>query len=87
MLDGDGALLMHLGSMGSVGKHAPQNFKHVLINNGCHDSVGGQPTGAFDVDFCKIARSCGYNYAHSVSKPQEIAEYFAELRQVSSHQI
>ena len=53
--DGDGAALMHTGSMGIIGGLSPKNFKHIIFNNGAHDSVGGQPTIAFGVDFEKIS--------------------------------
>jgi hypothetical protein len=61
-LDGDGAVLMHLGSMSTVGSVESENFKHIIINNGCHDSVGGQPTDAANENFSfmGIATACGY---------------------------
>jgi len=59
-LDGDGAGLMHLGGMGIVAGQKVSNYKHVLLNNGVHDSVGGQPTLGFHVDFCAIAIAVGY---------------------------
>lgn len=65
-IDGDGALIMHLGGMATIGQQAPVNFKHIVINNGAHDSVGGQPTAGFDIDIPGIAKSCGYNFATCV---------------------
>ncbi len=59
-LDGDGALLMHMGALATIGSVGPTNFKHLLINNGAHESVGSQPTAGFDVDFPAIAKACGY---------------------------
>ncbi|MDA8720016.1 phosphonopyruvate decarboxylase [bacterium] len=59
-IDGDGAALMHLGSMAISGQFAKENFKHILLNNGAHDSVGGQPTVGFKIDFNNIANSFGY---------------------------
>ena len=59
-IDGDGAALMHLGSMAINGQFAAENFKHILLNNGAHDSVGGQPTVGFKIDFNNIANSFGY---------------------------
>lgn len=59
-LDGDGAVLMHMGGLTTIATLAPQNFRHVVLNNGAHDSVGGQPTVGFEVDFCRIAEGCGY---------------------------
>jgi len=59
-IDGDGAALMHLGSMAINGMSGLDNFKHIIINNGAHDSVGGQPTVALDIGLSKIAEACGY---------------------------
>ena len=59
-LDGDGAALMHLGALAIAGTSAARNFLHIVLNNGAHDSVGGQKTVGFDVDFVRIAAACGY---------------------------
>ena len=74
--DGDGAILMHTGSMGIVGDLAPKNFKHIIFNNGAHDSVGGQPTIGFSVDFCKIATGFNYKKVFKVDKAFEIKSIF-----------
>ncbi len=66
-LDGDGAMMMHLGALTTVGSLAPKNFTHVLLNNGAHDSVGGQPTVGFDVDLCGVAKACGYTHVATTS--------------------
>ncbi|MDR0638319.1 MAG: phosphonopyruvate decarboxylase [Spirochaetaceae bacterium] len=60
VLDGDGAVLMHMGALASLGAEKPENVLHIVLNNRAHDSVGGQPTIAGLVDLCGIARSCGY---------------------------
>lgn len=59
-LDGDGAALMHMGGLATIGSSGAKNLIHILLNNGAHDSVGGQPTVGFDVSFTKIALSSGY---------------------------
>jgi len=62
-LDGDGAAIMHLGNLSTVGNFAPPNFNHIVINNGAHDSVGGQPTDAINDDnfnICQVALGLGY---------------------------
>lgn len=59
-LDGDGAVLMHMGSLAIIGDQSSNNFKHILINNGSHDSVGGQATVGYQLDFEKIVLGCGY---------------------------
>lgn len=60
VLDGDGAALMRLGTMATIGQQSPNNLIHIILDNGAHDSTGGQPTGSQDVDFPNIALACGY---------------------------
>jgi phosphonopyruvate decarboxylase len=78
-IDGDGAALMHLGSMAINGMSGMSNFKHIIINNGAHDSVGGQPTVAFDIDLPKIAQSCGYLHTHSCDSTATLDEALQNL--------
>ena len=59
-VDGDGAVLMHMGSMAVLGANAPKNMIHVIINNGAHETVGGMPTVASKIDLVSIAKACGY---------------------------
>ncbi len=65
-IDGDGAVLMHMGAMAVVGANAPKNLVHVVINNAAHETVGGQPTVAGKIDLVAIAKACGYKSAVSV---------------------
>ena len=65
-IDGDGAALMHMGAMGVIGANKPANLVHILINNGAHETVGGMPTVASNMDFVAIAKACGYPNAVSV---------------------
>lgn len=63
---------MHMGSLATIGQKAPDNFKHIIINNGAHDSVGGQPTDAKNHEgfsFPKIALACGYKAVSSLLSP------------------
>lgn len=62
-IDGDGAVLMHMGSMAVIGSSSPDNLIHVVINNGSHETVGGMPTVATNIDLVKIAKACGYSSA------------------------
>lgn len=59
-VDGDGAVLMHMGSMAVLGKYKPKNFIHIVINNGAHETVGGMPTVASEIDLVAVAKACGY---------------------------
>lgn len=81
-LDGDGAMLMHMGGTAIVGAAGVANFKHVILNNGVHDSVGGMATAGLRVSFTEIAKSCGYSGAWRVEGADDIAEKVAELRVV-----
>lgn len=82
-LDGDGAALMHMGTMASIGQSNLKNLKHILINNGCHDSVGGQPTIGNSVDLAGVAQACGYKYVKSVSDPADIKRELNAIRDMS----
>lgn len=79
-IDGDGAALMHMGAMATIGKCGLPNFKHVLINNAVHDSVGGQPTGAVNIDFPAIAKACGYATAERASSAEEVKSALVRLK-------
>ncbi len=72
LIDGDGALLMHMGALPTISHFANKNFIHLLINNGCHESVGGQPTEAFRVDCTAIARASGYQHTFLILNEQEL---------------
>jgi phosphonopyruvate decarboxylase len=79
-LDGDGAMLMHMGGAAIVGAAGVANFKHVILNNGVHDSVGGMATAGLRVSFTEIAKACGYTEAWRVEGSADVAEKIAELR-------
>ena len=66
-IDGDGAVLMHMGSLAVIGAMRPRNLIHVVLNNGAHDSVGGQPTAGLTSDLCAVAAACGYAVAERVT--------------------
>ena len=59
-LDGDGAALMRLGAFATVGAYGPPNLRHLLLDNGAHDSTGGQATVSPQVSFAEVAAACGY---------------------------
>lgn len=72
--DGDGAVIMHMGSMAITASKGPDNFVHVLFNNGAHDSVGGQPTVGLDIDVPAIAKAVGYKHTFSVDSAKGLQE-------------
>lgn len=65
-VDGDGAVLMHMGAMAVVGGNKPKNMVHIVINNEAHETVGGMPTVSNGIEFVTIAKACGYPNAVSV---------------------
>jgi len=79
-LDGDGAALMHLGAFAAIGTLKLPNFKHIILNNGVHDSVGGQPTAGRNVSFDNIALHCGYRSAFTADTEESIIERISELK-------
>ena len=71
-IDGDGSVLMHMGAMAVVGNVNPKNLIHIVINNEAHETVGGMPTVANNIDLVSIAKSCGYSYAVSVDNLNDL---------------
>lgn len=78
--DGDGAALMHLGSVAIIADKAPENFVHVIFNNGAHDSVGGQPTVGLKVNLAGIAKAAGYKDAVSVTTADDLGSALKALK-------
>ncbi len=74
VIDGDGSLLMKLGSLATIGHVAPLNLHHLVLDNGAHDSTGGQPTASPTVDLATVALACGYRYAETVEDGEQLVE-------------
>ncbi|MBR1853029.1 MAG: phosphonopyruvate decarboxylase [Lachnospiraceae bacterium] len=66
-IDGDGAALMHMGSMAFMASQALANLTHIVINNMAHESVGAMPTGCQGVSFAEVAKAVGYRYAERIT--------------------
>ena len=79
-VDGDGAVLMHMGSMAVLGANAPKNMIHVVINNGAHETVGGMPSVASKIDLVTIAKACGYPFAISVDSFEKLDSELAAAK-------
>ena len=63
---------MHMGSMAVLGSNKPKNLIHVIINNEAHETVGGMPTVAGNIDLVGVAKACGYQYAVSVDSFEKL---------------
>lgn len=79
-VDGDGALIMHMGVMAVVGRLQPDNLVHILINNEAHETVGGLPTAADAVSLSEIAKACGYQVIPKVEEEAELLEALKKCR-------
>ncbi|GFI50128.1 hypothetical protein IMSAGC020_01334 [Lachnospiraceae bacterium] len=79
-LDGDGAVLMHMGGLAMIGRHPLNNLVHICLDNEAHESVGGMPTGAAGMDYCKIAQDSGYPYVYEVSTKADLLKTLGEVR-------
>lgn len=80
VVDGDGAALMHMGAMALIGSNKPQNVIHIVINNCAHETVGGMPTVAKDIDMIKIANGCGYPHATCVDDFETLDEALKQAK-------
>lgn len=80
-LDGDGAVLMHMGSMAVLAANEPKNYVHVLINNGAHETVGGVPTVSNHIDYPAVALACGYKKAFKAVTEDEIVNVLNQAKQ------
>lgn len=79
-IDGDGAVLMHMGAMAVIGNRRPKNLVHVVINNEAHESVGGMPTVSATMNIPQIALGCGYEWAASVQTMEELKEKLQQAK-------
>ena len=78
-IDGDGAMLMHLGSLTSIAILKPKNFRHILMNNEVHESVGGQKTAAKELDLTAIVNSLGSSKIFNAETPADLEQKFIDF--------
>ena len=78
-LDGDGALMMHMGSLANIGKFSKKNYLHILLNNGTHESVGGQPTNSNLIKFKDLSKSVKYRSYCSIKNEKELKNKFSKF--------
>jgi phosphonopyruvate decarboxylase len=82
-IDGDGSFLMHMGSFAIIPQVASKNFKYILINNGAHESVGGQPTVGFNIDVEQILKGCGFKNVYKATTKEEIKRGLEKIKENS----
>jgi phosphonopyruvate decarboxylase len=81
-LDGDGSMIMHMGALAVIAEYAPKNFLHVLLNNGAHESVGGQATAAQNIDIEQLVLAVGYKHYACATDSASLDTAWAKLAEV-----
>ena len=79
-IDGDGAAIMQMGGMATVGTRSPKNMVHFVMNNGAHDSVGGQPTVGLEINLPEIAKACCYKKIYSAKTAAELDNVLEQIK-------
>lgn len=79
-VDGDGAVLMHMGALAFLAKQSPPNLLHIVVNNAAHESVGSIPTGFSGQTYAEVAAACGYRHAVTVRTQTELKEAILKAR-------
>ena len=79
-IDGDGAVMMHMGALAFIAKQAPKNLLHIVINNAAHESVGAIPTGFSGETYGQIAKACGYRNVFRAMDEKELKEVLLEAK-------
>lgn len=80
-IDGDGAVLMHMGSLAFIGKQQQSNLIHICLNNDAHESVGGMPTGAVGQSYSEVAKACGYTRTYQVQNIEELTSILKAVKE------
>jgi len=81
IFDGDGSILMDMGTMPMIGKEAPKNLIHIVLDNEAYQSTGSQETISRHIDLSRIAGEAGYACAHKIDKHEELAGIFSDIRE------
>lgn len=79
-LDGDGAVIMHMGSLAVAGADHLDHFVHLLVDNGAHETVGGLPTVGTEIDYPLLAKACGYEHVFTAEKKEELLEALSNIK-------
>jgi len=77
-VDGDGAILMRMGALATNGYQRPENLVHIVLDNGMHESTGGQATVSASVDLCAVAAACGYRNVFETRSPEELRDLLSQ---------
>lgn len=83
ILDGDGAIIMKMGTLSTIGYYQPKNLIHICFNNEEYESTGGQPTTSAKTDLTKIAQACNYKSSYTISKPNDFNRIMSESNKLT----
>ena len=83
-LDGDGAILMHMGSLAVTGVHSPNNLIHIVFNNGAHETVGGIPTVSTHLNLSEVSQKLGYTHSYQVKNESELLKTLSEIKNLEA---
>jgi phosphonopyruvate decarboxylase len=79
-LDGDGSLIMHMGAMSTISKYSNTNFRHILLNNFSHDSVGGQASSSDVINFSNLSKSLSYSNYFKITDKAQFSSTFPDFQ-------
>lgn len=82
VFDGDGSLMMDLGTMAMIGARKPGNLFHILLDNGAYESTGGQPTMSGSIDFAGLSRAAGYSHFAKAGSARELEDEFEKMQKI-----
>ena len=82
VFDGDGNILMNLGSLTTIGSLKPKNFVHIIFDNSVHESTGSQPTNTNFISIEKIAKACNYNYTFTVRTKSNFEKILRKIKRL-----
>ena len=82
VFDGDGNILMNLGSLTTISSQKPKNLIHIVFDNSVHESTGSQPTNSNFVDIEKIAKACGYNHTFTVRTENNFEKILRKIKKL-----
>ncbi len=87
VFDGDGAAIMQLGSLATIGYYKPKNLYHIVFDNGSYDSTGGQPTVSKTINFEDVARACGYKKSKTIYRKSDLIKWISRLKNKTGPQL
>ena len=85
IFDGDGNVLMNLGSLTTIASQKPKNLIHIVFDNSVHESTGGQPTNSNFVNIEKIAKACNYNHTFMVRTENNLLKILDKIKKLKGH--